>query len=132
MANGIIDDGTELMSEYDIQGNKVFANGLVKLGHYFDKDGNGVVEAKEMKGLMFWIDDGDGKTEAGELQPLSKFGITEIRIPADDKTLKTEYKQAKKRPTHPIGRSVSRGSSRGSRLPNRSNCSTGSREHTGS
>ena len=94
--NGIIDDGTELMSEYDIQGNKVFANGLVKLGHYFDKDGNGVVEAKEMKGLMFWIDDGDGKTEQGELQPLSKFGITEIRIPADDKTLKTEYKQAKK------------------------------------
>ena len=39
------------MSEYDIQG-KCLCEWLTKPYHYFDKD-NGVVEAKEMKGLMF-------------------------------------------------------------------------------
>ena len=76
--NGIIDDTTELMSEFDVKGEHAFANGLEKLAHYFDKDGNGVVEAHEMQGLMFWIDDGDAKTEEGELIPPWKLGITEI------------------------------------------------------
>ena len=79
--NGIIDDTTELMSEFDVKGEHAFANGLEKLAHYFDKDGNGVVEAHEMQGLMFWIDDGDAKTEEGELIPPWKLGITEIIVP---------------------------------------------------
>ena len=79
--NGIIDDTTELMSEFDIKGEHAFANGLEKLAHYFDKDGNGVVEAHEMQGLMFWIDDGDAKTEEGELIPPWKLGITQIVVP---------------------------------------------------
>ena len=79
--NGTIDDSSELMSEFDISGNHAFANGLEKLAHYFDKDGNGVIEAHEMQGLMFWIDDGDAKTEEGELIPPWKLGITEIIVP---------------------------------------------------
>ena len=39
--NGIIDDNTEMMSEFDTSGNKAFANGFEKLRHYFDKDGDG-------------------------------------------------------------------------------------------
>ena len=84
-----------VMSEYDIQASKVFANGLVARS-LFRQRWQRCGGSQRDEGLMFWIDDGDGKTEEGELQPLSKFGITEIRIPAGDKTLKTEYKQARK------------------------------------
>ena len=69
------------MSEYDIKGEHAFANGLEKLAHYFDKDGNGIVEAHEMQGLMFWVDDGDAITEKGELIPPWKLGITQIVVP---------------------------------------------------
>ena len=31
-------DPNMMMSEYDIQGNKVFENGFEKLSHYFDED----------------------------------------------------------------------------------------------
>ena len=34
--NGIIDDNTEMMSEFDANGNKVFQNGFEKLAYYFD------------------------------------------------------------------------------------------------
>ena len=63
--NGIIDDNTEMMSEFDKDGNAAFANGFEKLAHYFDKDNNGIIEGAELKGLMFWVDDGDAVTEAG-------------------------------------------------------------------
>ena len=69
--DGIINDNTEMMSEFDKDGNVAFANGYEKLAHYFDKDKNGIIEGAELNGLMFWVDDGDAKTEAGELQPLS-------------------------------------------------------------
>jgi len=81
--NGIIDDNTELMSEYNIEGKEVFANGFEKLAHYFDIDENGVITAQEFKGLRVWVDDGDAKTEEGELQTLQQHGITEIRVPVD-------------------------------------------------
>ena len=38
----IIDDNTEMMSEFDVNGNKVFQNGFEKLAFYFDVDKNGV------------------------------------------------------------------------------------------
>ena len=82
--NGIIDDNTEMMSEFDIEGNDTFKNGFEKLAHYFDHDGDGVIQGNELDGLMFWVDDGDAITEEGELQSLDKYGITQITIPTDD------------------------------------------------
>ena len=79
--NGKIDSNTEMMSEFDAEGNKVFENGFEKLQHYFDHDNNGVIEGKELEELKFWVDDGDGKTEDGELRELSEFGIQRVTIP---------------------------------------------------
>jgi len=79
--NGKIDSNTEMMSEFDADGNKVFENGFEKLQHYFDQDNNGVIEGKELEELKFWVDDGDAKTEDGELRELSEFGIQRIVIP---------------------------------------------------
>ena len=92
--NGIIDDNTEMMSEFDEHGNKRFQNGFEKLAFYFDVDNSGVVKGEELKQLKIWIDiDGDAKTDAGELVPLSAHGITEIVIPGHhkmDSTMKTQ------------------------------------------
>ena len=83
--NGLIDDNTEMMSEFDKDGKKAFANGFAKLAFYFDKDNSGIVEGEELNGLKFWVDfDGDGNTDSGELQELSKYGITQIVIPGHD------------------------------------------------
>ena len=79
--NGKIDSNTEMMSEFDAEGNKVFENGFEKLQHYFDQDNNGVIEGKELEELKFWVDDGDAKTQEGELRELSEFGIQRIVIP---------------------------------------------------
>ena len=79
--NGKIDSNSEMMSEYDVNGNKVFENGFEKLSHYFDGDENGIIEGKELEELKFWVDDGDAKTEEGELRELSEFGIRKITIP---------------------------------------------------
>lgn len=89
--NGIIDDNTELMSEYSIEGKAVFANGFEKLAHYFDIDENGVVTAQEFKGLRLWVDDGDAITEAGELHTLQEHGITEIKVPVDHNDFVGDY-----------------------------------------
>jgi hypothetical protein len=79
--NGKIDSNTEMMSEFDVDGNKVFENGFEKLAHYFDKDENGIISGSELDELKFWVDDGDAKTEKGELRELSEFGIRKITIP---------------------------------------------------
>ena len=79
--NGIIDDSTELMSEFDKDGNVAFADGYEKIAHYFDHNQDGVVRDGEMDGLMLWVDDGDAKTEAGELRSLQEYGIMYINIP---------------------------------------------------
>ena len=47
--NGIIDDNTEMMSEFDEHGNKKFQNGFEKLAYYFDTDKNGVVKGEELQ-----------------------------------------------------------------------------------
>jgi len=87
--NGIIDDNTEMMSEFDIEGNKEFNNGFEKLAHYFDKDNDGIIKGNELNGLKFWVDDGDAITEDGELQTLASYGIMEIRIPGGDNMTST-------------------------------------------
>ena len=88
--NGMIDDNTEMMSEFDEYGNKKFQNGFEKLAFYFDTDDNGVVKGDELKKLKIWIDiDGDAVTDKGELVPLSDHGITEIVIPGHHKLVST-------------------------------------------
>ena len=79
--NGIIDDNTEMMSEFDKDGKKQFNNGFEKLAYYFDKDKDGVIKGSELSELKFWVDDGDAITEEGELQSLDSYGITEIKLP---------------------------------------------------
>ena len=79
--NGKIDSNTEMMSEFDAEGNKVFENGFEKLQHYFDKDDNGIIEGSELSELKFWVDDGDAKTQEGELRELDEFDIRKITIP---------------------------------------------------
>ena len=53
-----------------------------KTRFYFDKDGNGIIEGDELKN-HFWVDDGNAQTDAGELRPLSEYGITQIILPDD-------------------------------------------------
>lgn len=79
--NGKIDSNSEMMSEFDINGNKVFENGFEKLSHYFDEDENGIIEGAELDELKFWVDNGDAKTQEGELRDLEDFGIRSIKIP---------------------------------------------------
>ena len=81
--NGVIDD-TEMMSEYDVDGNFAFANGYEKLRHYFDKDEDGVIKGAELSEPMFWVDsNADAQTDTGEPVPLSDYGITQIEIPVE-------------------------------------------------
>ena len=88
--NGIIDDNTEMMSEFDREGNEVFANGYEKLRHYFDKDNDGVIQGNELNGLMFWVDsNADAQTDAGELKTLDQYGITHIQIPEEGQLTST-------------------------------------------
>jgi hypothetical protein len=88
--NGQIDDNTEMMSEFDVQGRDAFANGYEKLRHYFDKDSDGVIQGNELKGLMFWVDtNANGSTEEGELQTLQEHGIQRIQIPTEGKLTST-------------------------------------------
>ena len=88
--NGIIDDNTEMMSEFDRNGNEVYANGYEKLRAVFDKDGDGVVKGNELNGLMFWVDsNADAQTDSGELKTLNQYGITEIQIPDEGELTST-------------------------------------------
>ena len=107
--NGIIDDNTEMMSEFDANGNKKFQNGFEKLAYYFDKDNDGVVKGAELSQLKVWVDiDGDAKTDKGELQELSKHGITEIVVPSKGKMVSSytteELVQQKKTQNLPVRR----------------------------
>ena len=74
-------DGTELMSEYDTEGNVAFADGW-GMSHYFDTDGDGMIQGAELNGLKMWVDDGDAKTEAGELMESADYGILVLKYPS--------------------------------------------------
>lgn len=57
-----------------------FSNGFEKLKLY-DKDNNGFVEAKELKGFKLWIDKNmNAKVDNGELKDISEFGISKISV----------------------------------------------------
>ena len=47
--DGIINDNTEMMSEFDVNGNKKFQNGFEKLAFFFDLDDDGVIKGEELK-----------------------------------------------------------------------------------
>jgi len=71
---GQINGVTELFG--DLGG---YANGFDKLSVLCDKDGNGVVEGKELDGLMLWVDSNrNGIADAGELKTLDSYGITKF------------------------------------------------------
>ncbi|MBI5244595.1 MAG: hypothetical protein HY922_13085 [Elusimicrobia bacterium] len=72
--DGGVKGGNELF------GNPIgFVDGYQKLGLRYDKDQNGVVEGKELEGLMVWVDDNrNGKTEPQELRAVQAAGITAI------------------------------------------------------
>ena len=85
--NGLIDDNTEMMSEFDVDGNKRFQNGFEKLAFYFDKDNNGVIEGEEL-GSQVWVDiDGDDRQRGAAAA--SQHGITEIVIPGHHELVST-------------------------------------------
>ena len=79
--NGIIDDNTEMMSEYSVEGKAVFANGFEKLAHYFDIDKNGVITAQEFKGLRLWVDDGDASPRLVSYKPYQSTGSPRSKYP---------------------------------------------------
>lgn len=57
-----------------------FENGYEKLKTY-DKDKNGFVEGKELKGFKLWIDKNvNAKVDAGELVPVEEYGITKLSV----------------------------------------------------
>jgi Ca2+-binding EF-hand superfamily protein len=92
--DGQITSGKELFSEFDIDGYERFANGFEKLAHYFDKDGDGVVEGEELVGLMIWVDeDADGKTDPGELRELKDYRITSLKTGFDPKTMESSFSE---------------------------------------
>jgi hypothetical protein len=74
LKDGQVKGGNELF------GNPIgFVDGYQKLGLEFDKDQNGMVEGKELEGLMVWVDKNhNGKTEPEELRSIQELGITSI------------------------------------------------------
>ncbi len=91
--DGKITSSKELFSEFDIDGKKRFANGYEKLAFHFDKDGDGLVQGEELKGLQIWKDaNADGKVDSGELRELSEFGITSLNVgDYDAKTMEGSF-----------------------------------------
>ena len=61
-------------------GNPIgYIDGYQKLGLLYDKNGNGVVEGKELQGLMVWQDlNGNGRADPGELKTVQELGITKL------------------------------------------------------
>ena len=53
--------------------------------------------------MSFWVDDGDAVTEAGELQPLSKYGITQIVLPLAKETLASHANREVEREVNVFG-----------------------------
>jgi hypothetical protein len=79
--DGQITSSKELFGNYCKDGTEKFADGYEKLAHYFDKDGNGIIEGDELQGLQIWMDEnGDGVTDPGELKSLSDFGINQLDV----------------------------------------------------
>lgn len=83
--------GQEVRGGGQLFGNPIgFVDGYQKLGLYFDTDRNGVVEGKELEGLIVWQDrDGNARSGPGELTPASELGITAIQT--SHKNLKSSY-----------------------------------------
>lgn len=62
------------------------------MAHYFDKNKDGKVDGKELKGLKIWADkNGNGRTDKGELQSLKKHNITSLNTSFDQKDMSSQY-----------------------------------------
>lgn len=92
--DGKITGGKEIFGHVDVDGTNRFANGYEKLAKHFDKDGNGRVEGRELKGLKIWEDrDGDGVTDKGELVDLASRGITRLSTNFNASDMSSSYRQ---------------------------------------
>jgi hypothetical protein len=90
--DGKITSSKELFGNFDIKGKKKFKNGYEKLAHYFDKNKDGKVDGKELRGLKVWVDkNGDGKTQKGELQSLKKHNITSLNTKFKSKDMSSTF-----------------------------------------
>lgn len=89
--NGLIDDGRELFSHVSPQQPSLSPNGFLAL-RMFDEllnggNGDGKLNSSDRiyESLRLWLDaDRDGSTDAGELVPLSSFGLAEIGLDYTD------------------------------------------------
>lgn len=62
---------------------KTFQNGFQALAS-LDKDGNGALQAEELKGISLWFDENrDAVSQPGEVKPLEEVGVTELFFNAD-------------------------------------------------
>lgn len=87
-----ITSSKELFGNFDANGKKKFKNGYEKLAHYFDKNEDGKVTGKELKGLKIWKDaNGNGKTDKGELQSLKGHNITSLNTKFKEDDMSADY-----------------------------------------
>lgn len=95
--DGKIDSSKELFGEFDIDGQKRFANGYEKLGAYFDQNRDGAVDQRELQsaqaaGVRVWRDmNGDAKTDAGELQSLEQNGVRALGVRFDPNDMSSGF-----------------------------------------
>lgn len=90
--DGKITGGKEIFGHVDLDGTNRFSNGYEKLAKYFDKDGNGRVEGRELKGLKIWEDrNGDGVTNKGELVSLGSRGIQQLSTRFNAKDMSSSF-----------------------------------------
>lgn len=90
--DGQIGSSKELFGNFDIHGKKKFENGYEKLAHYFDKNGDGKVRGKELKGLQIWADqNANGKVDKGELQSLKQHDINMLNTSFNEKDMSSSY-----------------------------------------
>lgn len=90
--NGKITSSKELFGNFDLKGKKKFKNGYEKLGHYFDKNKDGKVDGKELKGLQIWADaNANGKVDKGELQSLARHNVTSLNTKFNADDMSSQY-----------------------------------------
>ncbi|MDX1920600.1 MAG: hypothetical protein SFU25_07710 [Candidatus Caenarcaniphilales bacterium] len=77
--NGRVDSGQELLSEFTA--GKQFKNGYEALARLFDRNRDLKITAKELEGLLLWIDSNhDGKSVKSELKTMKELNIVELKL----------------------------------------------------
>jgi hypothetical protein len=96
-----VESGAKLMGEFDVDGSRRFEDGYAKLRHYFDLNGDGVIDGEELErakkmGLKLWRDvNANGRVDDGELISLDEVGITSIGVRPDPKDMSAPFSSSK-------------------------------------